>query len=153
MDKDYLEKVSRICKDVCDEQNLVLVSCKEHQDPELGCMLTVLIDRDFDITLEEIEKFTDTVNPLIDSLGEPEQAYTLDVGSGGSEREIEFNSLNKFISSWLDVKLKKSGEIKTLMLDSKNDDIVSLHHYIKGKKTKVDLKEDDIDSIHMGYKA
>lgn len=153
MEKDYLNKIEKICNDICLKQGLTLVSVKENNDPELGKLLTILIDKDFDITMDEIEKFTDTVNPLIDEIGEPDTSYTLDIASGGSEREIEFEMLDKLISHYLDIKLKKTGEVKTMMLDEVKDDKIILHHFVKGKKTKVELSKDDILNIHMGYKA
>ncbi len=153
MDQTLLEKAKEMFQKSADELGLTLVSVRYYVSKEEGPVLEVLIDRDFEITMDEIQSYTDKVNPLLDEIDDSEEGYLLDISSGGSQREIPFASLSKFISRWLDVKLKKSGEVITMQLDKLEDDKAYLHHFIKGRKKQEILTADDVDTIHIGYKA
>lgn len=146
-----LEKIKDIAESLCKELNLDLISIRSYHDIEMGEMLEILIDHSYSITMDEIEEFTSKINPLIDELN-IDDSYTLDISSGGSEREIPYSDLNKLIDRYLDIKLKKSGEVITAKLTS-FDGIAKLTYFIKGRKKVVELKEEEIESIHMGYKA
>ena len=153
MDQNTLEKAKEMFQKAADELGLTLVSTRYYVSKEDGPVLEVLIDRDFEITMDEIEKFTDKVNPLLDESDTSEEGYVLDISSGGSQREIPFDSLERFLSRWLNVKLKKNGDVILMQLDKVENGKAFLHHFIKGRKKNEVLTEDDVDSIHMGYKA
>ncbi len=153
MDQVLLEKAKEMFQKSAEEMGLTLVSCRYYVSKEEGAVLEVLIDRDFEITMDEIQAYTDKVNPLLDEIDDSEEGYLLDISSGGSEREIPFSSLGKFVSRWLDVKMKKSGDVITMQLDKFEDDKAYLHHFIKGRKKNEVLSADDVDTIHIGYKA
>ena len=114
--------------------------------------MEVLIDRDFDISLDEINRFTDKVNPLIDAIDDTDEAYVLDISSGGSERDIPFDGLARFVDSWLDIELK-TGEKITALCVSFQDGVLNVSYFIKGRKKKLSLKQEDVKKIRMGYKA
>ncbi len=148
-----LTNIDEILKKACDELSLTLVSTRFYKDPEMGDMLEVLIDKDYNITMDEIEAFTEKVNPLLDALPELDIPYTLDISSGGSEREIPFEDLGKLLDHYLDIKLKKSGETITIKPLSFEEGVLKGQYFIKGRKKSVELTKEDIESIHMGYKA
>ncbi len=148
-----LTNINEILKKVCDELSLQLVSTRFYKDSEMGDMLEILIDKDYNITMDEIEAFTEKVNPLLDALPELDFPYTLDISSGGSEREIPFKDIGKLMGYHLDIKLKKTGETITLKPLTFEEGILKGQHFIKGRKKSVELTKDDIESIHMGYKA
>ncbi len=148
-----LTNINEILKKVCDELSLQLVSTRFYKDSEMGDMLEILIDKDYNITMDEIEAFTEKVNPLLDALPELDFPYTLDISSGGSEREIPFDDIGKLMGYHLDIKLKKTGETITLKPLSFEEGILKGQYFIKGRKKSVELTKDDIESIHMGYKA
>ena len=139
MDQNTLEKAKEMFQKAADELGLTLVSTRYYVSKEDGPVLEVLIDRDFEITMDEIDT--------------SEEGYVLDISSGGSQREIPFDSLERFLSRWLDVKLKKNGDVILMQLDKVENGKAFLHHFIKGRKKNEVLTEDDVDSIHMGYKA
>ncbi len=153
MDQNLLEKAKEMFQRCADEMGLTLVSCRYYVSQEEGAVLEVLIDRDFEITMDEIQAYTDKVNPLLDEMDDSEEGYMLDISSGGSLREIPFSSLEKFITRWLDVKMKKSGEVIAMQLDKVEEGKAYLHHFIKGRKKNEVLSIDDVDTIHIGYKA
>ncbi len=148
-----LTNINEILKKACDELSLQLVSTRFYKDPEMGDMLEILIDKDYNITMDEIEAFTEKVNPLLDELPELDFPYTLDISSGGSEREIPFEDLEKLMDHHLDIKLKKTGETITLKPLAFEKDVLKGQYFIKGRKKNVELTKEDIESIHMGYKA
>lgn len=153
MNKETLEKAKEIFQKTCDEMSLQLVSVKYITSGSDGPVLEVLIDHDFNITMDEIEQFTEKVNPLLDEIDDSEDGYMLDISSGGSERTISFYDLSFLIGKWLDVTLVESGETVLVQLDSIENDVALFHNFIKGRKKKYELKADMIKVIHMGYKA
>lgn len=154
MNESFLQKAEEIFHQAAIKLSLEVVSIKNYNDPEMGKVLEVLLDHDYNITMEEIEAFTDMVNPLLDEIADDDkEGYILDIASGASEKKIPFEKLSSFVEQWLDVKLKESGEVKTLFLDEVKDDTAKFHCFIKGKRTKVLLNEQDVLSIKMGYKA
>lgn len=152
MTQELQDKIKKICQDAADELGLTLVSYRYLKNGENGPTLEVLIDKDFDISMKEIEEFTDKVNPLIDQVDDSDEAYYLDISSGGSERDIPFASLYKFENEWLDITLATGEKITALEL-SFDGEIVSVQYFIKGRKKKLRLKKEDIKTIRMGYKA
>lgn len=153
MNQITLEKAREIFQKTADEMGFELVSCKYIPQGVDGPVLEVLIDKDFNISLEEIGAYTEKVNPLLDEIDDSSEGYTLEISSGGSERVISFDMLSGFIGRWLDVKLRKNGEVITMMLDEFDGQKATLHHFIKGRKKKEVLACDDVEVIYMGYKA
>lgn len=151
MDSIIVGKIREIALSLCKEMNLELISLRTYNDKMLGEVLEILIDHDYSITIDEIERYTEKINPIIDEL-DIKDSYTLDISSGGSEREIPYSDLSKLIDKYLDIKLKKSGETVLAKLISFDENAVFIY-FIKGKKKQLELKEEDIESIHMGYKA
>lgn len=152
MVQELQDEIRKVCQKTADEMGLTLVSFRFLANGENGPTLEVLIDKDFDISMKEIEDYTEKVNPLIDEIDNTDEAYVLDISSGGSERKIPFEMLSRFVNQWLDITLK-SGEIITafgLLFDGKE---LTVQYFIKGRKKKLVLKEDDIKTIRMGYKA
>lgn len=148
-----LTQTKEVLQKACDEMAFQLVSVRYYHDGELGDVLEVLIDKDYNITMDEIQAYTDKVNPLLDEIAELDQPYTLDISSGGSQREIPFEDTPKFVDRYLDIKLSKSQETMTVKVSGFKDDVLSCFYFIKGRKKKLDLRREDISSIHMGYKA
>lgn len=152
MVQELQDEIRKVCQKTADEMGLTLVSFRFLANGENGPTLEVLIDKDFDISMKEIEDYTEKVNPLIDEIDSTDEAYVLDISSGGSERKIPFEMLSRFVNQWLDITLK-SGETITalgLLFDGKE---LTVQYFIKGRKKKLVLKEDDIKTIRMGYKA
>lgn len=148
-----LDHVTEVLKKVADEEGLELVSTRFYHDSEMGDVLEVLIDHDYSITMDEIQSYTDKVNPLLDEMPELDIPYTLDISSGGSERLIPFEDTAKFVDRYLDIQLAKTKETITAKVISFADDTLKVSYFIKGRKKTLELKKDDIESVHMGYKA
>ncbi len=153
MDKTLLEKAENIFREEAENEGLEVVSIRYFNDPLNGPTLEVLIDKDFQITIDEIEKYTDAVSPLIDELDIPD-SYLLDIGSGGSERDIPVEKLEGLKDIHVfDVTDKNGNTTRNCTYVSSEEGIILFTYFVKGKKTKLKLKEEDIRHIKMGYKA
>ena len=154
MEQSTLSKIRDLLQKEADKMSLQLVSVRFYNDKEMGDVLEVLIDRDYNITMGEIQAYTDDVNPLLDELTEEiTSPYTLDISSGGSMRVIPFEDTPKLLGKYLDIKLSKSGETITAKAVSFEEDKLNVTYFIKGRKKNLSLEKDDISEIHMGYKA
>lgn len=152
MVQELQDEIKNICQKTADEMGLTLVSFRFLANGDNGPTLEVLIDRDFDISMKEIEEFTDKVNPLIDKVDQTDEAYVLDISSGGSERNIPFEKLSRFLSQWLDITLKTGEKITALLLSFDGTEM-DVQYFIKGRKKKLKLVSADVKTIRMGYKA
>ena len=152
MVQELQDEIRNICQKTADEMGLTLVSFRFLANGDNGPTLEVLIDRDFDISMKEIEEFTDKVNPLIDKVDQTDEAYVLDISSGGSERNIPFEKLSRFLSQWLDITLKTGEKITALLLSFDGTEM-DVQYFIKGRKKKLKLVSADVKTIRMGYKA
>lgn len=150
MDKSILEKVETILKEEAEKENLQFISCRYYNDTN-GNILEVLVDKDFQITLDEITNYTSNISSLLDSIEELSEPYMLDVSSGGSERIIQKEDLSKLIDKYLDI-LLNTGEKLLAKLVSFNDEEIDVFYFLKGRKKKQQIKFDDIKNIHIGYK-
>lgn len=153
MDAIGLEKAKKIFAEEAKDMGLDLISVKAKQSKD-GEILEVFIDKDYAIDMKTIEEYTDRVSPKLDEIVELKDPYFLDISSGGSEREIPYGDVKKLIGHYLEVKVKKSGETllaKATSVDEENK--LHLFYFIKGRKKQVVLSSDEIESIHMGYKA
>ena len=88
MNESFLQKAEEIFHQAAIKLSLEVVSIKNYNDPEMGKVLEVLLDHDYNITMEEIEAFTDMVNPLLDEIADDDkEGYILDIASGASEKD------------------------------------------------------------------
>ena len=153
MDKGTLEKAENIFREEAEKEGLEVVSVRFFNDSLNGPTLEVLIDRDFSITIDEIEKYTDAVSPLIDELDIPD-SYLLDIGSGGSQRDIPAEKLEDLKEEHVfDVTDRNGNIVRNCTYVSNEDGLLLFTYFVKGKKTKLKLKEEDVKNIKMGYKA
>ncbi|MCR4699195.1 MAG: hypothetical protein K5762_07520 [Bacilli bacterium] len=153
MELSTLDKVKETLAQAAKELDLDLVSVRYYNDEQMGMVLEVLIDKDYQITMDQIQEYTDKVNPLLDEITDLDEAYMLDISSGGSEREIPFEDTAKLLDHYLDIKMAKSGETITAKALSYNEGELTVVYFIKGRRKQLVLHKDDVEKIHMGYKA
>ena len=113
MDQQTLDVVRKLAKEECDKLGLELISVRFFVDSLNGPTLEILVDHDYQITMDEISKLTESLSPRIDGVEGLEQSYILDISSGGGEKEIPFADLPKLLSRYLDVTEKgKEKKVK-----------------------------------------
>lgn len=153
MDQNTLGSVKELMQKTADELGLELVSVKFISNGEMGPTLEVLIDHNLEITMDEIQKFTDIVSPKLDEIDTSDEQYLLDISSGGSEKELQRADLEKMIGKYLDITIAKSGEKITAKLVSLEDDGITVLYFIKGRRKQVHYALEELSSIRVGYKA
>jgi len=153
LDKSILDRIEKVLEKEAQDEGLTLVKLSFIPNGENGPTLEVLIDHDFNITMDEIVRFTDRVSPLLDGIDEIADSYVLDICSGGSERELTPEDVKRFLGQYLDITLKKDDERITALIDKADDEKMSGYYFIKGRKKKVEVRYDECSSIRMGYKA
>lgn len=70
-----------------------------------GLTLEIVVDRDDPISLDDIVKVSDLINPILDEKDPIEGPYTLDVSSLGSEKPIALEKLEKYVSRYIHLHL------------------------------------------------
>ncbi len=152
MDQGLLEKITAVLQKEAEEEGIELVSVKFKIDQMLGKTLEVLVDKDYQITLDEITAFSEKASELLDSIEDLTDSYMLDVSSGGSEKQIPFEDLTKLVDHWIDLKLK-DGKKVTAKLVALEDENARFEYFVKGKKVKFQVTKEDVVEMRMGYKA
>ncbi len=75
--------------------------------------ITIDTDREEGISIDDCQRFTDLINPVLDEADPVEEAYTLSVSSPGVERELtEPKHYRKMIGQTVLVKLYKAVDGK-----------------------------------------
>ena len=86
--KDFIAKVTAMAKPVCEENGLALWDVTFEKEGA-SYVLTVYIDRDEGVFIEDCEKVSRTIDPMLDA---PEfdslPSYVLTVSSAGLERKL-----------------------------------------------------------------
>lgn len=153
MNETVLNSIKKIMEDTASKFGFDYVSVRYLPHGENGPEVEVLIDKDYNITMDDIQTFTDIVNPLIDEIeDDDEEGYLLDIASGGSEREVPYADLEKLVDRYLDIQLKTGEKITAKLIKFEND-LACFQWFIKGRKKTKEIKEDEISKMKMGYKA
>jgi ribosome maturation factor RimP len=153
MDSKTLEEITALLRENTEKMGLELVSVKYLTDSENGPTLQVFIDKDFQITLADIEAYTEKVSPLLDDCEGLLDSYVLDISSGGSERELSSRDVPRLIGKYLDITLLKSGETITAKVTKATAKDFTVLRFVKGRKKEETIRYEDVKTIHMGYKA
>lgn len=152
MNRETLEKVRAVLLEEAKKEGLELVNVRFYVDDLNGPTLEVLLDHDYQITMEEISLFTEKASPLLDDIPGLEESYLLDISSGGSEKVIPFSDLPKLVGHYIDVTFQ-DGRKETMKLEKATETEAAFVYFIKGRRKKEVLKEEDIKMMKMGYKA
>lgn len=152
MNQETLQKIETVLRDEATKEGLELVRVRFYNDSLNGPTLEVLVDHDYQITMDEIAAFTEKASPLLDDIPGLEESYLLDISSGGSEKEIPFADLPKLVGHYIDVKLQ-DGRKETMKLEKADAEKAEFIYFIKGRRRKEVLEPKDIQSMKMGYKA
>lgn len=150
--EEFLGKdVQPILEETKDQLSLDYLDSKIYKDNN-EVILEVHIDKNFSITIDDIEKFTTIVNEKLDKLEDKIGPYLLDISSSTSDRLIKYEELPFFVNKYLDIKFEKEElkDVKLLELDNKK---ILIRYFIKGRKKELVLLKEDIKEIHASYKS
>lgn len=152
MDQQTLDTVRKLASEECERSGLELISVRYFVDSLNGPTLEILVDHDYQVTMDEIAALTEALSPRLDGVEGLSDSYILDISSGGGEKEIPFSDLPKLLGRYLDV-TRKGEEKQTMRLEEFDGQKATFVYFIKGRPKKVVLKEQDVGKIKMGYKA
>ncbi|MCQ2792236.1 MAG: ribosome maturation factor RimP [Bacilli bacterium] len=117
--------------------------------------LRIIVDKDGDISLDEIVKLSDLISPLLDASDVINDRYILDISSLGAEKEINLARLDKYLNKYLNVHLShpyqglNNIEGTLLKVDRNN---VTMLYQIKARKKEITLERKYIDKAHLAIK-
>lgn len=132
--------------------DLYLLKCHDEKKEKV---LEIVVDRELPISMDDIVKVSDFLNPLLDELDPFKEPYTLDVSSLGAEKPLDVLSLEKYVGKHVALHLKNpyKGE-NELEGDLKEADAEKVLLLVRDKsRTKeIELLRKDVDKGHLAIK-
>lgn len=117
--------------------------------------LKIIVDKDEDVSLDDIVKLSDLISPLLDATDVINDKYILDISSLGAEKEIKLTKLDKYIDKYLDIHLshpyKGLNNIVGTLLKVDSNNVVVLYQE-KARKKEIILERKYIDKVHLAIK-
>lgn len=117
--------------------------------------LKIIVDKDEDVSLDDIVKLSDLISPLLDATDVINDKYILDISSLGAEKEIKLTKLDKYVDKYLDIHLshpyKGLNNIVGTLLKVDSNNVVVLYQE-KARKKEIILERKYIDKVHLAIK-
>lgn len=117
--------------------------------------LKIIVDKDEDVSLDDIVKLSDLISPLLDASDVINDKYILDISSLGAEKEIKPEKLSKYVNKYLEIHLthpyKGLNNITGTLLKVDSDNVVMLV-IDKARKKEILLERKYIDKAHLAIK-
>lgn len=149
-----LDNVKNLITPVLEKEGYELADINMIREKE-GLTLHIVVDRDAPISLDDIIKVSDIINPLLDEEDPIEGAYMLDISSAGSEKAIKLEKLSKYQGEYVNLHLinPHQGEnyLEGDLLEVKEEEII-LQITNKGRKKKVTLARQNVDKARLAIK-
>ena len=120
-----------------------------------GLTLRIVVDRVDPISLDDIIKVSDLVNPILDEKDPIKEAYTLDISSLGAEKPIKLDRLQDYVGHYVNLHLSNPYKgLNTLEGDiiSVGEETLSLEIRDKARKKTVELRLKEIDKARLAIK-
>jgi ribosome maturation factor RimP len=120
-----------------------------------GLTLHIAVDRDAPISLDDIVKVSDLINPLLDQSDPIASPYTLDVSSLGAEKPIHLERLDHYLSYYVNLHLSHPYEGKNILegtLRGVNEKEILLEVLEKTRKKTITLPRQDVDKARLAIK-
>lgn len=131
-----------------------LAEVKLTRDKE-GLTLHISVDRDAPISLDDIVKVSDLINPLLDQADPIAEPYTLDVSSLGSEKPLKLERLEHYLHYYVSLHLSKPYQgLNTLEGDLNGVTATELKLGLteKTRKKEITLSRADVDKARLAIK-
>lgn len=119
-------------------------------------VLEIIVDKDTDISLDDITLISNKISLKLDSLTENEDSsYILDVSSLGIEKPIKLNKIDSYLNKYIWIHLSHPYEGKNILegdLIEVSDEEIILAIKIKSRIKKVKLLKKNIDKARLAIK-
>ncbi len=148
---DEVRKVKDALLEPLEKAGYTLYSVKL-QKTKNGLVLEIVVDRDDPISLDDIVKVSDLVNPILDEKDPIDGHYTLDVSSLGSEKPIGLDKLEKYAKRYVHLHLstpfKGQNDLEGALLEVK-EDTITLEVKEKSRKKAILIDRSTIDTARL----
>lgn len=148
---DEIRKVKDALTEPLEKAGYALYSVKL-QKTKNGLTLEIVVDRDDPISLDDIVKVSDLVNPILDEKDPIDGPYTLDVSSLGSEKPIALDELEKYLHRYVHLHLshpfKGLNDLEGTLLEVL-DDSITLEVREKSRKKAINIARSTIDNARL----
>jgi len=151
---DEITSVAEILKEPLLKAGYELVSVGLVREKE-GLTLHIVVDRDAPISLDDIVKVSDLINPLLDRKDPIEGPYTLDVSSLGAEKPIRLERLSQYVGHYLALHLSHPFEGLNALegtLRAVDEKFLKLEITQKTRKKEIALPIKDVDKARLAIK-
>jgi ribosome maturation factor RimP len=151
---DAISQVLEILTPPLKKAGYELAEVKLTRDNE-GLTLHIYVDRDAPISLDDIVKVSDLINPLLDEADPIAEPYTLDVSSLGSEKPIPLDRLEHYLHYHVNLHLSKPHEGQNILegdLEGVTLSEIKLLVAEKTRKKEISLPRGDVDKARLAIK-
>ena len=117
-----------------------------------GLVLSIVVDRNEPISLDDIVKVSDLINPILDANDPIDGPYTLDVSSLGAEKPIDPKRIHEYIGKYVNIHLSHPYEGKNTLEGTLLDadiDSLTLEVKEKARKLKIRLEREYVDKARL----
>ena len=149
-----LDKVKELLEPTLEKEGYELADVSLSRNKE-GLTLHLVVDRDAPISLDDIVKVSDIINPLLDKEDPINEAYMLDVSSAGSEKPLRLERLAKYVGEFVNVHLVNPYEGYNFLegdLKEVTEEEIKLEIRVKGRKKTLSLARSNIDKARLAIK-
>jgi Uncharacterized protein conserved in bacteria len=151
---DVIENLKTLLTPPLTKAGYELASLTLSRDKE-GLTLHLMVDRDAPISLDDIVKVSDLINPLLDQADPINEAYTLDVSSLGAEKPLKLATLERYVDRYVAFHLAKpyQGEnhLEGTLLEV-TPTTLTLRIKNKTRSKDVTLAREDVDKANLAIK-
>jgi ribosome maturation factor RimP len=151
---DEIKKVTDALKQPLWEAGYELagVSLSEGKD---GLTLHIAVDREAPISLDDIVKVSDLINPLLDKADPIAGPYTLDVSSLGAEKPIRLERLAAYLGRYVSLHLTNPFQGRNVLegtLRRVDEKTIALLITEKTRKQEILLPRSDVDKARLAIR-
>lgn len=117
--------------------------------------LEVIVDRDEDISMDDIVKVSEAISTYLDEIDFSDVAYTLNVSSLGIEKPLKVEKLEKYLNRYIYVHIInpiEGNNSYTGTLIDVQENKISLQIMIKTRKKIIEINKENIDKCTFAIK-
>ena len=149
-----IEQIKEGVSKLLDEKGCYLGSFKLNRNGKQA-NLEIIVDKDDDISMDEIVELTHLISDYLDEHPFIEGAYNLNICSAGAEKPIDMARIDKYVSRYIYVHIINpvdglnafEGTLKEV-----NDDELTLEIRIKTRVKLVKITKSNVDKIRLAIK-
>lgn len=151
---DVERQVEALLKEPLAQAGYELASIALSRDKD-GLCLHIAVDRDAPISLDDIVKVSDLINPLLDQADPIAEPYTLDVSSLGAEKPLKLEKLEAYVGRYVSLHLARPYQGANTLegtLSKVEADTLYLEIREKTRKKEIALARNDVDKANLAIK-